>query len=76
MPRRVVVTGIGLICSVGNETEAVWAALKRGDRGIARITLFDPSRHASQIAGEVKNFDPASFIDKKEVKKMLSLIHI
>jgi len=64
-----------LICSVGNETEAVWAALKRGDRGIARITLFDPSRHASQIAGEVKNFDPASFIDKKEVKKMGRFMH-
>lgn len=75
MPRRVVVTGIGLICSVGNETEAVWTALREGKSGIARITLFDPSRHSSQIAGEVKNFDPATFIDKKEVKKMGRFMH-
>ncbi len=75
MPRRVVVTGIGLICSVGNETEAVWKALKEGKNGIARITLFDPVHHPSKIAGEVKNFDPTAFIDKKEVKKMGRFMH-
>ncbi len=75
MPRRVVVTGIGLICSVGNETEAVWKAIQEGKNGIARITLFDPVNHPSKIAGEVKNFDPTAFIDKKEVKKMGRFMH-
>jgi 3-oxoacyl-[acyl-carrier-protein] synthase II len=75
LPRRVVVTGIGLICSVGNETESVWTAIQAGECGIDRITLFDPSQHPSQIAGEVKNFDPTLFIDKKEVKKMGRFMH-
>ena len=75
MPRRVVVTGIGLICSVGNTTESVWAAILAGKNGIGPITLFDASRHACRIAGEVKNFDPASFIEKKEVKKMGRFMH-
>ncbi|MBZ2186925.1 MAG: beta-ketoacyl-ACP synthase II [Bryobacter sp.] len=76
MPRRVVVTGIGLICSVGHDTETVWSALRAGKSGIARITLFDPSQHACQIAGEVKEFDPTRFIDKKEVKKMGRFMHL
>jgi 3-oxoacyl-[acyl-carrier-protein] synthase II len=76
LPRRVVVTGIGLICSVGHDTETVWAALRAGKSGIARITLFDPSQHACQIAGEVKDFDPTRFIDKKEVKKMGRFMHL
>lgn len=76
MPRRVVVTGIGLICSVGNDTDTVWTAIKAGECGIDRITLFDPSNHACQIAGEVKNFDPTTFIDKKEVKKMGRFMHL
>jgi 3-oxoacyl-[acyl-carrier-protein] synthase II len=76
LPRRVVVTGIGLICSVGNDTDTVWAAIKAGECGIDRITLFDPSNHACQIAGEVKNFDPTTFIDKKEVKKMGRFMHL
>lgn len=75
MPRRVVVTGIGLICSVGNTTESIWAAILAGKNGIGPITLFDASRHACRIAGEVKNFDPASFIEKKEVKKMGRFMH-
>jgi len=76
LPRRVVVTGIGLICSVGHDTETVWSALRAGKSGIARITLFDPSQHACQIAGEVKEFDPTRFIDKKEVKKMGRFMHL
>lgn len=75
MPRRVVVTGIGLICSVGHETEAVWAAILAGQSGIDRIRLFDPSQHPSKIAGEVKDFDAARFIDKKDVKKMGRFMH-
>ncbi len=73
--RRVVVTGIGLICSVGNDTDSVWQAILAGKIGIERITLFDPSQYPCQIAGEVKNFDPATFIDKKEIKKMGRFMH-
>src|SRR5258708_3168273 len=74
--RRVVVTGIGLICGVGNTTGAVWQAVLAGKSGVARITQFDSSNFACQIAAEVKNFDPLNFIEKKEVKKMGRFIHL
>jgi 3-oxoacyl-[acyl-carrier-protein] synthase II len=74
--RRVVVTGIGLICGVGNTTEEVWGKLLAGKSGVARITQFDPSQFACQIAAEVKNFDPLQFIEKKELKKMGRFIHL
>jgi 3-oxoacyl-[acyl-carrier-protein] synthase II len=73
--RRVVVTGLGLICGVGNSTEEVWKALLAGKSGVARITGFDASNYACQIAAEVKNFDPLKYIEKKEVKKMARFIH-
>ena len=56
MSRRVVVTGVGLLTSVGIGTEAVWAAIKKGENGIAPITAFDPTCFNCRIAGEVKNF--------------------
>jgi len=68
--RRVVVTGVGLISSVGTGTEEVWSALQRGESGIAPITQFDTSSFTTRIAGEVKNFDPLTYVDKKELKKM------
>jgi len=74
--RRVVVTGLGLICGVGNSTDVVWKALLAGKSGVARITSFDPTAFACQIAAEVKNFDPLNFIEKKEVKKMGRFIHV
>jgi 3-oxoacyl-[acyl-carrier-protein] synthase II len=74
--RRVVVTGIGLVCAVGNRTEEVWRNLLAGKSGVGRITQFDSSKHACQIAAEVKNFDPLNFIEKKEVKKMGRFIHL
>jgi 3-oxoacyl-[acyl-carrier-protein] synthase II len=74
--RRVVVTGIGLICAVGNSTEEVWRNLLAGKSGLGPITQFDSSKHACQIAAEVKNFDPLNFIEKKEVKKMGRFIHL
>ena len=74
--RRVVVTGIGLICAVGNNTEEVWKNLLAGKSGVGRITQFDTSRHACQIAAEVRNFDPLNYIEKKEVKKMARFIHL
>ena len=74
--RRVVVTGIGLICGVGNTSEEVWRNLLAGKSGVARITDFDTSDFACQIAAEVKNFDPLKFIEKKELKKMGRFIHL
>ena len=70
MPRRVVVTGVGLLASVGTGTEPVWDAIRKGRNGIAPITAFDASEFSCRIAGEVKDFDPALYIEKKESKKM------
>ncbi len=68
--RRVVVTGLGLVSPLGVGMERNWRAFLAGESGIGRITKFDASEFSSQIAGEVKEFDPLSFIDKKEVRKM------
>ena len=68
--RRVVVTGIGLVSSLGVGTEANWEALCAGHSGIGPITKFDASQFTTRIAGEVRDFDPLRFIDKKDVKKM------
>jgi 3-oxoacyl-[acyl-carrier-protein] synthase II len=84
--RRVVVTGIGLLCAVGNTTGEVWQNLLAGKSGVGRITQFgeferldgspfDASQFSCQIAAEVKGFDPLNFIEKKEVKKMGRFIH-
>jgi 3-oxoacyl-[acyl-carrier-protein] synthase II len=73
--RRVVVTGIGLICALGNSTEEVWRNLLAGKSGVHKITHFDTSRYACQIAAEVKNFDPLQYIEKKEARKMARFIH-
>ncbi len=70
MGRRVVVTGVGLVSPLGIGNEANWEALCAGQSGIAEITRFDASLYSARIAGEVKNFDPLRFIDKKDVKKM------
>jgi len=68
--RRVVVTGIGLVSSLGIGTESNWAALCAGRSGIDTITKFDASQFATRIAGEVRGFQPLDFIEKKDVKKM------
>ncbi|HSU29629.1 MAG TPA: beta-ketoacyl-ACP synthase II [Bryobacteraceae bacterium] len=70
MRRRVVVTGIGLVCSVGTGTEETWEAIRSGKNGIGPITQFDPSQFSCRIAGEVKNFDPLHYVEKRDVKKM------
>ncbi len=70
MNRRVVVTGIGLVSSLGIGTDANWLALTAGRSGVGTITKFDASAFSTQIAGEVKGFDPLRFVEKKEVKKM------
>ncbi len=74
MPRRVVVTGVGLLCSVGAGTEECWTAILKGQNGIGPITQFDPSKFSCRIAGEVKNFDPLNYVEKKDVKKMARFI--
>jgi len=76
LTRRVVVTGVGLICGVGHTSEETWRNLLAGKSGIARITAFDPTDFACQIAAEVKSFDPLNFVEKKEVKKMGRFIHL
>jgi 3-oxoacyl-[acyl-carrier-protein] synthase II len=76
LARRVVVTGLGLICAVGNSTEEAWKNLLAGSSGVHKITQFDASAFACQIAAEVRNFDPLQFIEKKELKKMGRFIHL
>ena len=73
--RRVGVTGLGLITPRVIGVDSTWKTLCAGQSGISRITRFDPTGYAAQIAGEVKGFDPAAFIEKKEIKKMDTFIH-
>jgi len=73
--RRVVVTGMGLICGVGQTSTEVWQNIVAGKSGVSKITRFDTTQYACQIAAEVKDFDPLKFIEKKEVKKMGRFIH-
>ena len=70
--RRVVVTGIGLICAVGNTRDEVWKNLCAGKSGVDRITHFDTTGFACTIAAEVKGFDPLQFIEKKELVYILA----
>jgi len=70
LKRRVVVTGLGLVTPLGIGVEKTWPAIIAGTSGVGRITRFDASDLPSQIAAEVKDFDPADFIEKKEIKKM------
>lgn len=67
---RVVVTGLGCVTPIGIGKDTFWQALIEGKSGIDRITRFDPADYATQIAGEVKDFDVSQFIDKKEAKRM------
>ena len=73
--RRVVVTGLGVISPVGNTVEAAWKNLVAGRTGIGRITRFDPSRLACQIAGEVRDFDVTAYLPPKEARRMDTFIH-
>jgi 3-oxoacyl-[acyl-carrier-protein] synthase II len=74
--RRVVITGLGLICGVGNTTQEVWGQLLAGASGVGPITAFDTTGFSTTFAAEVKNFDPLQFIDKKESRKMARFIHL
>jgi len=76
LQRRVVVTGLGLICAVGNTVPEVWDNLLAGKSGMAPITSFDTTGFSVTFAAEVKNFDPLNFVDKKESRKMGRFIHL
>ena len=75
MQRRVVVTGLGLLCGVGNTVPELWQGLMAGKSGMAEITSFDLTGHSVRIAAEVKNFDVLKFVEKKESRKMGRFIH-
>jgi len=74
-PRRVAVTGVGLVSPLAIGNAENWDALLAGKSGVGPITRFDASRFACRIAGEVKGFEPSRYIDKKEIKKMDTFIH-
>lgn len=76
MNRRVVITGIGLITPLGLSTAETWEAAKAGRSGIGPITRFDTTGYGTTIAGEVKGFDPARYLEKKEIKKMDRFIQL
>ncbi len=76
MSRRVVVTGVGLVCGLGIGTEETWKHLVQGQSGIAPITHFDTTGFDCKFAGEIKNFDPLQWIEKKEIKKMGRFIQV
>jgi 3-oxoacyl-[acyl-carrier-protein] synthase II len=76
LTRRVVVTGVGLVCALGIGTEESWKNLLAGVSGIACITSFDTTGFDCRIAGEIKNFDPFQWIEKKELKKMGRFIQV
>lgn len=70
MKRRVVITGMGALSPIGNSVQTMWDAARAGVCGIAPITRFDTANHKAKLAGELKDFDPASVIDKRELRKL------
>ena len=70
MKRRVVVTGLGAITPIGNNVEDFWNGIKQGKCGIDEITLFDTTNFKAKLAGEVKNYNPEDFLDKKSAKRL------
>jgi len=75
LKRRVVVTGLGAVTPLGIGAEKTWKALCAGKSGIGRISRFDTTNFQTKIAGEVKDFDPEDFLDKKQVRRMDSFVH-
>jgi 3-oxoacyl-[acyl-carrier-protein] synthase II len=74
LKRRIVITGIGAVTPLGNSARDTWKAICRGQSGIGRITKFDASGHRTQIAGELKNFDPLNYVSNKELRKIDNFI--
>jgi 3-oxoacyl-[acyl-carrier-protein] synthase II len=74
--RRVVITGLGIVCPIGNTVAEAWSSVLAAKSGVGRITHFDPGLLSSQIAGEVKNFDVAAYLSPKEARRMDRFIHL
>ena len=74
MKRRIVITGIGAVTPLGNSARDTWKAICRGQSGIGKITKFDAAGHKTQIAGELKNFDPLNYVSNKELRKLDNFI--
>jgi 3-oxoacyl-[acyl-carrier-protein] synthase II len=70
MVKRVVITGLGTVNPLGNNVKDYWERVKACENGITRITRFDPSEHSSQVAGEVKDFNPGDFFEAKDARRM------
>ena len=70
MKRRVVITGMGVITSLGLDCNTLWNSLKNGKSGIGTITKFDVSEFSTKVAAEINNFEPTNYIDRKEAKRM------
>ncbi|MEL6157933.1 MAG: beta-ketoacyl-ACP synthase II [Cyanobacteria bacterium J06623_5] len=73
--KRVVITGMGAITPIGNTLETYWQGLMNGANGIGKISAFDASQHGSQIAGEVKGFDPLDYMERKDIKRSARFAH-
>jgi 3-oxoacyl-[acyl-carrier-protein] synthase II len=67
--KRIVVTGVGAVTPIGDTVDATWDSMMHGRGGIGRITRFDPSPYESQMAGEVKDFDPTKYMDRKDARR-------
>lgn len=76
MGRRVVVTGLGIVSPIGNNVPEFWNSLENGISGIDWVKAFDASEYHSKVAGEVKNFDPTQYMDRKEARRTSRFIHI
>jgi len=74
LKRRIVITGIGAVTPLGNSAHDTWKAICRGQSGIGRITKFDATGHKTQIAGELKNFDPLNYVSNKELRRIDNFI--
>lgn len=68
--RRVVITGMGAVTPLGNSVDAMWAAAIAGQSGLGRLTLIDPSNYPCQVGGEVRDFDPTQYMDRKDARRM------
>src|SRR5215831_5101150 len=74
--KRVVVTGMGLVTSVGNDVASTWEALCQGKSGVSEIEVYDTSRHRVHFAAQVKHFDPSVYLDRKEIRRNDAYEHL
>src|SRR5438034_8175397 len=74
--QRVVITGYGAVCAIGNSAEESWQSALAGKSGVGPITLFDDSEFSVHIAAEVKNFEPEKVLDRKEVRRQDRFEHL